>query len=280
MHTRVQHHETVLDHPWRIAALVGVIANVTFNLLNGRIGDSVPSIADVSDKYATLFTPAGYAFAIWGVIYGGTLTYSVLALMPSQFDVQFHDRVAPWLLLTNALASLWVALFTAEHLGPSLLIILAALTSAVVMYAMVSDHILSEHISHYWRLPFGLWLGWLAISSLAHLSLSLGAGGLDFAVSSPWFTVALLLLASLVTVGVSTLFLDPVLPLVTSWATISIAVAHFGDSTLVGVVALLIGIKSLALGARLLAWSNLPMSPLRRERIEFALRFMPERAKR
>jgi hypothetical protein len=252
-------HRTILDHPWRIAALVAVIANITFNYANGHIGRPLPSVAEVSDQYPTLFTPAGYAFGIWGVIYASTLLYSVLAILPTQLDVRLHDRVAPWLLLLNALGSLWISLFTLEQLGPSVLIILAMLASAIVMYSITTDHLVSENLSRWWRVPFALWLGWLAIASLANLNLALSAAGWNGWPLSPALWTSLLLgVAAWVALATYLLYFDPVVPLVVGWATASIAVAHFGESTLVGIVATLVAIKTLYLGARVLLFNLLP----------------------
>ena len=252
-------HRTILDHPWRIAALVAVVANITFTFVNGRIGTPIPTVAEISGRYSTLFTPAGYAFAIWGVIYGATLLYGVLALLPSQLDVGLHDRVAPWLILTNALGSLWISLFTVEQLGPSVLIILAMLASSIVMYAIATDHLVSENLSRWWRVPFGLWLGWLSIASIANLNMALSAAGWDgWPLSPAIWTSLLLCLAAWVALAMHLLYFDPVVPLVIGWATLAIAVAHFGDSTLVGIVATLIAIKTLMLGARVLLFSSLP----------------------
>jgi len=267
---------TILQYPWRVAALVGVFANVTFNAVNGRIGRPVPSVADVSNAHPTLFTPAGYAFAIWGLIYGATLLYAVSALLPSQLDVRMHDRVAPWLLATNVLSSLWVAVFTTEHFVPSLLIIVATLVCCVAMYSIASDHLVSEHLSHFWRLPFGLWMGWLGVATLANLCLTMSAAGLAaWPVSAPVWTAILLVFAGVVAVSISALFLDPVVPLVVSWATAAIAVEHWQDSSLVAVVASLVAVKTLLMGARLLAFSNLPLPRSERERVEHDLRFVP-----
>ena len=139
---------TILQRPWRIAALVGVVANITYNFASIHAAGSSMTVAEVSNQRQTLFTPASYVLAIWGVIYGANLLYSVLVLLPSQLEVRFHDRVSPWLLLTNALCSLWVSLFTEHHLGPSTLILSAALVCCVVMYSMASDYLLAEHLSH------------------------------------------------------------------------------------------------------------------------------------
>jgi translocator protein len=272
--------KTILQHPWRIAALVGVFANVTFNVINGRIGAPAPTVADISDKYPTLFTPAGFVFAIWGLIYGATLLYAMSALLPSQLDVRLHDRVAPWLLAANLLSSLWIVCFTTEHFVPSLLIIAAILICCVVMYSLVSAHLVSEHLSHFWRLPFGLWMSWLAVATLANLCLTLTAAGVPaWPVSAPVWTAILLVFAGVAAVSLSSLFLDPVVTLVVSWATAAIAVAHWQDSSLVAVVAALVSIKTLFIGARLLTFSSLPFSRSERERMEHELRATPQRSR-
>lgn len=273
MNTSHAEPNSIFQHPWRIASLVGVVANVTYNLVSSRLDPGTRSVADVSDSHPTLFTPAGYAFAIWGIIYGASLVYAVMALMPSQWHVRLHDRVAPWFLLTNALTSLWVSLFMADQLGPATLIIAATLTSCIYVYSLASDHLISEHLSHFWRLPFGLWMGWIAVATLATIDISLSAAG--FGGDSVLWTCALLLAASVVAVAAAGLFLDPVVPFVVAWATAAIAVAHFEDSTLVGVVATLVAVKSASLGVRLAFFSGLPISRGERERMEQSLRYMP-----
>lgn len=272
--------KTVFQHPWRIASLIGVVTNVTYNFVYSRVGGPTPTVADVSNAYPTLFTPAGYAFAIWGLIYGATLVYAVMALMPRQLGVLMHDRVAPWLLLTNALASLWVSLFSQAELGPSTLIIAATLVCSVVMYSMVSDHLVSEHLSHGWRVPFGLWLGWLTVATLANFNIAFSAAGWSgFPLSEPLWTSVLLLFAALVASGVGALFLDPVVPFVVAWAALAIAVGHFQESAWVAFVAMLVAVKSAFTGLRLSLFSSLPMPRAQREHIEAMLRFVPARTR-
>lgn len=265
--------KSIFQHPWRIASLVGVVANITYNLVAARLDPGARTVAEVSDSHPTLFTPAGYAFTIWGIIYGASLVYAIMALMPSQWSVRFHDRVAPWLLLTNALASLWVSLFMADQLGPATLIIIATLTCCVFMYSLASDYLILEHLSHFWRLPFGLWLGWLSVATLANIDIALSAAG--FGGDSVLWTCALLLAASVVSVATAALFLDPVVPFVIAWAAAAIAVAHFEDSTLVGVVATLVALKAASLGVRLSFFSSLRIPRGEREKIERSLRYVP-----
>jgi hypothetical protein len=51
---------------------INIVAYKVSVAVNGLVG-STPlfggvTSADVSDKYTTLFTPAGFTFAIWGII--------------------------------------------------------------------------------------------------------------------------------------------------------------------------------------------------------------------
>jgi len=252
---------------------VAVVANITFNCVNGRIGSPTQTVAEVSDKYHNLFTPADYAFGIWGLIYAATLVYAVMAILPSQLQVRLHDRIAPWLLLTNALGSLWASLFVAEQMPLSLLVILAMLGSCAAMYGIASSHVVGEHLSHWWRVPFGLWLGWLLVATIANSAVLLvWAGFVDWPLAGPIAAALMLLLVGGAALAASTLFLDPVVPLVISWASAAIAVEQWQASTPVAVVGALVAIKTLFLGARLALFSGLPLPRPDREAIERALR--------
>jgi hypothetical protein len=266
---------TFLAHPWRIAALLATIANITFGYVNSHGGGH--SVAEVNASYPSLFAPAGYASAIWGFIYGGTLLYTLFALIPSEFETRMHDRLAPWLVVLNALASLWIALFTAEQLGPSLLISGAMLTAAAVLYTTASDHINTEHLTRWWRVPFGLWLAWLSVALLANLNSALTAAGFSGWSFSPIWTSLLLLAVAVLAHSVGGLFLDPVLPFVAAWAALAIGAGHSHESTLVTIVAIAVALKCLWLGTRLLAFSTLPLPRTMRDAIERPLRLDPAR---
>jgi len=266
---------TFLAHPWRIGALAATIANITFGYVNGHAGGH--SVAEIDARYPSLFAPADYAAVVWGFIYGATLLYALFALLPSEFTTRMHDRLAPWLVVLNALASLWVALFTAEQLGPSVLICGAMLTAAAVLYTSASDHINTEHLTRWWRVPFGLWLAWLSVALLANFNAALTAVGLTGWSFSPIWTSLLLLAMAVLAHSVGGLFLDPVLPFVAAWAALAIGAGHSHESTLVTVVAIAVAVKCLWLGTRLLAFSTLPLPRTVRDALERPLRLGPAR---
>ena len=45
------------------------LVTILMNYLANAVPFNGQSSGDVSDKYYTLFTPAGFTFAIWGIIY-------------------------------------------------------------------------------------------------------------------------------------------------------------------------------------------------------------------
>jgi benzodiazapine receptor len=280
MHTQIQ-QRSLLEHPWRIAALVAVVFNVAYNYLSEWLGDHARNVAQVSSDYQSLFTPASYAFAIWGVIYASTLVYAVAALLPNQLDVRMHDRVAPWLVLTNALATLWISLFTAEHLGPSVLIILAMLTATGFMYAIANEHLASEKLSRWWRVPFALWVTWLSVATIANISLALVATGWDgWPLSAPIWATIMLGVAALVALGLNIVYRDPVVPLVLAWASAAIAVARWEDSTLVAVVGMLVALKALLWSGSTLLFEAYPIPKKYIDAGRRALRVRPEDLRR
>ena len=275
MHTQAA-YRSILDHPWRIAALLGIVANLVVNYASSAGMYHSMNVADTSDRYASLFTPAGYAFSIWGVIYGSTLVYAVAALLPSQWDVRMHDRVAPWLLLTNVLAGVWLALFTSEALGPSVLVILAMLIATGLAYSIASEHLASEHLSRRWRAPFSLWLGWLALASLANLSIALvAAWGSDSFFGGQVFTCLLLLAAATFALLVNAAASDPIVPLVIAWGATAIAVARWEEATLVAVVAALVAIKAVLWTITTLVFKFFPIPARYQRAADKALHYDP-----
>ena len=52
---------------------ISILAVIAINGIAGSTGIFGETVGGISDKYNTLFTPAGYAFSIWGIIYLGLI---------------------------------------------------------------------------------------------------------------------------------------------------------------------------------------------------------------
>ena len=63
-----------------IGVVISLIFTLTMNSLSNTDLLGEGTIASVSSKYTNLFTPAGYAFSIWGLIYLSLIAFSVVQL--------------------------------------------------------------------------------------------------------------------------------------------------------------------------------------------------------
>ena len=67
---------------------LGNVAAVALTLVGNILVNTLPlngvTTAQVSDSYPNLFTPPGYVFAIWGVIYALAIIFALYQLRPSQ----------------------------------------------------------------------------------------------------------------------------------------------------------------------------------------------------
>ena len=96
---------------------------------------------EVSYKYFNLFTPADYAFAIWGVIFLGLIAYSVFQVRRAFFshkNSDFIEQTGYWFALANFLTTAWVFAFTYEYIGLSVLIMIGILVS--LLKVVINKH--------------------------------------------------------------------------------------------------------------------------------------------
>ena len=69
------------------------------------------TVGGLSDKYVNLFTPAGYAFVIWGIIFLGLLVLTINQLVLAFKNSQHSDsilQIGPWLSIAHIGNAAWL----------------------------------------------------------------------------------------------------------------------------------------------------------------------------
>ncbi|CAA9317886.1 MAG: hypothetical protein AVDCRST_MAG56-6796 [uncultured Cytophagales bacterium] len=226
-------------HPWRLVASAAVVLSIAFSYVsNGRIINGQNN-ADVSAKYPTLFTPAGYAFSIWGLIYLSLVAYAVYQLRPARRDKRIHDRLAVPLTATTLLSMVWLVLFNAEWLLLSVVVILGMLGTALVLLVRSREWVLSRRGAGWLSVPFSLYAGWLTVATIANASVYLSSTGWrGYPLNPTLWALVLLTVAVAVAVGVSWRLRDAVFPGVVAWASLAIWVARRPENEIVALAAL------------------------------------------
>src|SRR5690606_26660991 len=113
-----------------IALLVTIVINYLSN--TGVFGGN--TMETISDKYANYFTPAGYAFSIWGLIYiglAGFVVYTGRSLFMKKGDDTLIERIGWWFVLSCVANSLWVVTWLLDYTGISVLLMFVILLSLV-----------------------------------------------------------------------------------------------------------------------------------------------------
>jgi hypothetical protein len=225
---------------WRIGAVVALVANVAFNYLVGAsriVSVGHGTMEELSAKYGSVFTPAGYAFSIWGVIYAAFLVYAVAQLRGRARALALPDRLAKLFVAANLLGTAWIIAFQYEQVVLAELIIVVTLAIAWAMHARATAAIAAGEVAPRWRWPFSLYLGWIVVANLACLSAMLRSLGSEVPLAPAW-GIALLAIAAGVGVLIALRSADALVPLVVSWASVAIYVADRGVAPAVASTAL------------------------------------------
>jgi hypothetical protein len=215
---------TIADWGGNVAAFgLTILLNVLSNALpiNGQ------SMSEISAKYPSLFTPAGFAFSIWGVIYAALLAFVIWQALPAQ---RSNRRLAgiSRLFKINCLANAtWFVVWHYDLLVLSLVMMLIILATLVLIYRALIVDIdtapLTEHLVLY--LPFSVYTGWITLAMIANASVVQTANGWDnILISAVQWTLLKLALAGAIGATMVVKFRDVPFALAVAWGAYGISV--------------------------------------------------------
>ena len=154
---------------------ISILAVITINGMAGAAGIFGETVGSISDKYNSLFTPAGYAFSIWGIIYLGLIAFAIfqnIRAFKNNADAEFIHQIGPWFVL-NSLANIaWIFAWLSEHIGLSLLLMLIILGTLIIIISRLNMERWDAPfpiIAFIWW-PICIYSGWIAVATIANVS--------------------------------------------------------------------------------------------------------------
>ncbi len=176
-----------------LLALVVTLLTASFAIapvLSNGFGGFAPEYFPVP-QYDPPVQPAGYAFAIWGVIYTGLIAGSIYGLLLAAKDPDWQ-AMRPALAVSLGIGTLWIA---AANASPPLATAMIVLMAAAAIHAM-----LLAGRSTPWFLvrPIALYAGWLTAASGVAIGVALGGYGLLSSQSAALVCLAAVLLVALI----------------------------------------------------------------------------------
>lgn len=169
----VQSRSNPADVIRQIMVLASVIVTIVFNGLSQSIPIGGQTSADVSNTYSTYFTPANYAFAIWGLIYLLLLSFGIYQALPAQRANPTARRIGWLFVLSCVLNCLWITFFQYDLIVVSVIVIIALLLTLLVIYTRLDAGRGTASIAErlFLHLPFSVYLGWLSVATIANVSV-------------------------------------------------------------------------------------------------------------
>jgi hypothetical protein len=193
------------------------------------------TIGDVSAKYPTLFTPAGFTFAIWGVIYLALSAFCVYHLVKAFRADATHEANADLLqisylfILNNLATGAWTIAWVYEWLVLSVFLMLVQLLTLLAIHLRLEIYDPARSLASRWftQFPLSIYFGWICIATVANISAALvGLQWSGFGLHPAIWAIFMIAVATLLTVLVVLSQRNPFVGLVTVWAFYGIIQKH------------------------------------------------------
>jgi hypothetical protein len=221
--------------------VIGVNAAATLLPINGL------ATGELSALYPTGFTPAGWVFSIWSLIYLGLIAYGVhAAMLGGRAARGANTRMLPRLraielpYLCSAAANVaWIFLWHYRFVGASVVAMLLLLGSLVVVYVQLRRQ---PPVSALQRVivdgTFSLYLGWITTATFANLGAWFFAiGDWPFALAMDQWAIVTVVLATGIYIAAGMWTADAVYTAVFVWAALGIVYRGSGITEWVEIAA-------------------------------------------
>ncbi|WP_438710449.1 tryptophan-rich sensory protein [Aquimarina muelleri] len=215
-----------------IVNLLSVLLVIVINYVSQARYFNDITIGEISRQYNTLFTPAGYAFSIWGIIFLSLFAYVIFQIRRvffSKKDSDFVTKTGYWFFIANLLNSLWVLAFTYDYTGLSVLLMIGILFSLIQIILKTNmerwDAPISIIAFVWW--PICLYSGWISVATIANIATYLvKINWSGFGISSETWVIVLIIAAIGINISILIKRNMREFVLVGIWALVAIYIRH------------------------------------------------------
>lgn len=219
-----------------LLVLVATAATIVFNglassgYLNGVMTD------EVSNRFPTVITPAGFTFTIWAAIYAGLIGFSIFQLLPSK--LVYFRPVRTLYLITCLLNCVWLWFWHQYQIAACLAVIIGLWATLLVLNVRFRsadsfvDGLFGKGV-------FGLYFGWVTAATLINVVILMVSAGVTMTpVAWNLLGAGILLLAAGLGALVRFKLRNFLYPLALAWAATGIGVKQSGNTLIVVAAAL------------------------------------------
>jgi hypothetical protein len=190
----------------QIANILAFVVMLTVNVLSNVLPLNGRTAEQISDALPSYFTPAGYTFSIWGLIYTALLGYIIYQALPAQRGRPFQSQIG-WLFVVSSAANAgWLFTWHYGAYALSVVVMLIMLTTLIAIYLRLNIGYANPELTTTDRLlvqfPFSLYLGWITVATIANIaSVAAYFGFTGFGIAEPTWS-AIMMSVAVVVAGV------------------------------------------------------------------------------
>lgn len=201
----------------------GYVLVIVVNYLANALPLNGQTSAEVSDSIPVLFTPAGYAFSIWGLIYLLLGIWTARQFFVNEEERMNYAKIGIWFFMSCIFNSLWLFAFHYELFPVSLLVMLALLISLIIVYTRIQRLPDRKWLM---RTPFSIYLGWISVATIVNFFIFFYTAGIEsfLGLNELAWAVIMLIVGAVLAVWFTFKNDDVYYPLVFIWAYIAIYV--------------------------------------------------------
>jgi len=181
---------------WPMLNLLAYLMMITTNILANVLPINGLNTGVVSDLYPNLFAPAGFTFAIWGVIYAALAAFVFFGFRGFDHGSLrlIYKRLSFAFILSSLANTIWIFCWHYRLIPLSVILMIIILISLAFITVQLKDLRLSRDENNFVRIPFGIYFGWITVATIANITtMFVSLGWLGGGLSEELWTIIILL---------------------------------------------------------------------------------------
>lgn len=225
-----------------ISLVLTIIVNYLLNtgLINGT------TMKTISDNYYNLFTPAGYAFAIWGLIYTLLIIHCIynIYIIIKTNQSSIINAIGLLFFFTNIINCLWVYFWLNNAIEVCLVLMILLLVLLVKIVLRLQPFIQNSSMNSFVNVaPFTIYTGWISVALIANSAVFLTKiNWQPVFLNNVGYTLLLIVIAFMIGVYGTLKYKISGFGTAIAWGLIAVSVSNFNKNLNIAVVALVVSI--------------------------------------
>ncbi|WP_420640994.1 tryptophan-rich sensory protein [Candidatus Leptofilum sp.] len=187
----------------QIVNIVSFVTVFIVNVLSNALPLNGRTPGEISDALPSFFTPAGYTFSIWSLIYLGLLGFTLYQALPAQRNKPFLTQIGWGFALSSVANIAWLFAWHYGFYALSILFMVSILVVLITIYYRLGigqpnpNLPLAERVLV--QFPFSIYLGWITVATIANIASVANYLGWDgFGIAEPTWAAIMMGVAVIV----------------------------------------------------------------------------------